>query len=124
MIFVYQTCYVCCTGINPAFPAYPSGHATVFASAITAAQKLLKIPKDRVYTMTSDEYNGVNKDEFGNVRPKLVRNMTLDGAIYENEASRVYIGVHWHFDCTLGSDLGRAVADDVLSSFPKPMVDE
>ena len=105
-------------GINPAFPAYPSGHATIATSAFVVAQELLNIPVDREYPLESDEFNGVNEGEDGVARPKLVRTMSLESAIKENERSRVYIGVHWDFDCTEGTKLGRAVAAGTLASFP------
>lgn len=105
-------------GINPAFPAYPSGHATVATSAFTVVKALLNIPEGREYPMESDEFNGVNKNEFGVARPRLVRTMSFESAIKENERSRIYLGVHWDFDCTEGSKLGMSVAEDVLVSFP------
>lgn len=105
-------------GINPAFPAYPSGHATVATSAFTVVKTLLNIPEGREYPMESDEFNGVNKDELGVPRPKMTRTMSFDTAIKENERSRIYIGVHFDFDCTEGTKLGKSVAEDILASFP------
>lgn len=105
-------------GINPAFPAYPSGHATVATAAFSAAVEMLNIPEDREYPFMSDEFNGVNEDEEGVPRPKLVRTMSFATAMIENERSRVYIGVHWDFDCTEGSKLGREIAADIVAMFP------
>jgi membrane-associated phospholipid phosphatase len=105
-------------GINPAFPSYPSGHTTTGTAAFTVIQRLLKIPVDREYPMVSDEFNGINRDEFGVPRPRVIRTQTFEDAVVENERSRVYLGVHYDFDCTQGSMLGRVIAEDVVDSFP------
>ncbi len=48
----------------------------------------------------SDEYNGVNTDNKGTVRPRHLRDFPggLWQMIEENGRSRVYLGVHWVFD--------------------------
>lgn len=51
----------------------------------------------------SEELDGVNKDNNGNVRPKHARTFG-DGLwrmILQNGRSRVDLGVHWVFDATV-----------------------
>jgi hypothetical protein len=103
------------TGKNftPPFPAYPSGHATFGAAALHMTRLFYGVVKgdrgpDSVFTdlagkhldFVSDEFNGVNQDNHGTVRPRHVRNFPagLWQMIIENGLSRVDIGVHWVFD--------------------------
>ena len=98
---------------TPNFPSYPSGHATFGAAAFTIAELYLNsIPKPVNFTQikfVSDEYNGVNQDNKGAVRPKLERTMTggFDQMIEENGFSRVWLGVHWSFDAFAVKNNGK-----------------
>lgn len=51
-------------------------------------------------TVVSDEFDGVNKDTRGTVRPRHVRSFPggLWQMILENGLSRIFLGVHWSFD--------------------------
>jgi len=97
----------------PNFPAYPSGHATFGAAALhitrrfygTAANDrnpdpLFQDAMGKNMPFVSDEFNGVNQDHTGVVRPLHTRefNDGLWGMILENSRSRVFLGVHWIFD--------------------------
>jgi hypothetical protein len=67
------------------------------------------------FTFVSDEFNGVTRDNSGQVRALSPRSFaTLSQAETENGRSRVYLGIHWDFDCTQGTAQGRAVADFVM----------
>jgi membrane-associated phospholipid phosphatase len=102
---------------TPDFPAYPSGHATFGAvafklAALFYAQKagvtFAEAFKETLFDFVSDEYNGVNGDPRGDVRPYHERWLTLGYAVAENALSRVWLGVHWRFDgvgAILPSDL-------------------
>jgi hypothetical protein len=61
----------------------------------------------------SDELNGITIDNFRNeARPYLPITYTqIDQMIEDNNRSRVHLGVHWSFDCELGSRSGARVAD-------------
>lgn len=126
---------------TPPFPAYPSGHATFGAAAFHAARLFLKkINKavinpdntdDIAFEFVSDELNGSALDPDDTVRTRHLRKfMGLHEAIYENSVSRIYLGVHWRFDGTTGTDavsalagtdmvggvpLGIAIAEDILA---------
>jgi hypothetical protein len=69
------------------------------------------------FSFVSDEFNGVTRDNRGNVRPRVPRNFSsLSQAEEENGQSRIYLGIHWAFDKTEGSIQGRRVADYVFAN--------
>ncbi len=113
------------TGPNftPPFPAYPSGHAT-FGGAIFQILRRFYGRDDLAFTFVSDEFNGVTRDNQGNVRPYRPRTFArLSEAEVENGRSRIYLGIHWNFDSTDGIALGRQVADYVYDHAFRPTVD-
>jgi hypothetical protein len=109
---------------TPNFPAYPSGHAT-FGSAcfnilkkVRAEREPTRSAPSRLSGFTdfvSDELNGISIDNFKNEpRPYLPINYeSIDQMIEHNNRSRVFLGVHWNFDCERGSDSGARIADSV-----------
>jgi membrane-associated phospholipid phosphatase len=109
---------------TPNFPSYPSGHAT-FGSACFNMLKRVRSERDPTRQdpgridgagpFISDELNGLSIDNFRNVsRPYLpVRYTRIEQMIDDNNKSRVYLGVHWNFDCEFGSRSGARVADAV-----------
>ncbi len=123
---------------TPFFPAYPSGHATFGAAAFHITRLFYGVKdgdrkKDDLFdglTFVSDEFNGVNKDNKGTVRPRHRRSFPngLWQMIEENGFSRVTLGVHWIFDAFLrkadgtpdygknvgGVPLGLAIAEDMF----------
>jgi hypothetical protein len=104
------------TGPNftPPFPAYPSGHAG-FGGALFQTLRNFYGTDKIAFTFTSDEFNGVTKDHNGVVRPLAPRSFSsLSQAEDENGQSRIYLGIHWHFDKTEAITQGRNVADWVM----------
>jgi membrane-associated phospholipid phosphatase len=123
---------------TPPFPAYPSGHATFGAAALHITRLFYGISSrsnDTLFngiTFVSDEFNGINRDNQGTVRPKHVRSFPggLWQMIVENGLSRVYLGVHWVFDAFAtnsagspdlsqnigGVPLGLKIAEDIHQS--------
>jgi PAP2 superfamily len=98
---------------TPPFPAYPSGHAT-FGGALFELFRAYW-PDNTAFTIVSDEYNGLNRDADGVLRPYEPQTFnSFSEAEYDNAESRIYDGVHWEFDATKGIELGHHVARFVI----------
>jgi PAP2 superfamily len=106
---------------TPPFPAYPSGHAGFGGALFQTLRRFYG--SDRIpFTFISDEFNGVTRDNEGNVRPLIPRSFeTLSEAEEENGQSRIYLGIHWAFDKTEGIAQGRRVADAVFQRAFRPV---
>ncbi len=90
---------------TPPFPAYTSGHATFGA---TAAEVMREFFGTDVISFLC----GTDED------PNMFRQFTsLTQAADENAWSRVYLGVHWDFDATLGLETGTQLGDYVFHNY-------
>ena len=99
---------------TPPFPSYPSGHGG-FGGALFQTMRRFFETDNIAFTFTSDEFNGVTKDNTGSVRPLMPRSFTtLSQAEEENGQSRIYLGIHWQFDKTQAIAQGRNVANYVF----------
>ena len=99
---------------TPPFPAYPSGHAT-FGGAVFEVMRSYW-PDHTAFTIVSDEYNGLNRDVSGTVRPLVPQTFhSFSDAEYANAESRIYNGIHWEFDALTGIDEGNQVARYVMA---------
>jgi hypothetical protein len=106
---------------TPPFPAYPSGHAG-FGGALFQTLRNVYGRDDIPFTFVSDELNGVTVDNAGVVRPLLPRTFSsLSQAEEENGQSRIYLGIHWSFDKTMGIAQGRKVANYVFQNAFRPL---
>lgn len=118
---------------TPPFPAYPSGHATFGAAAFHITRLFYGVSvgnrqRNDLFQdldIVSDEFNGVNTDNSGVVRPRHLRNFPggLWQMIEENGRSRVYLGVHWVFDAFAvkadgAPDLARTVNGKFIGGVP------
>jgi hypothetical protein len=105
---------------TPPFPAYQSGHAGMGSAMFQTLRRFYGT--DAIgFTFVSDEFNGVTRDNRGRVRPRLPRSFdSLSAAESENARSRIYLGVHWRFDASEGTRVGRRVADYVFSRGLQP----
>jgi hypothetical protein len=125
--------------VTPNFPAYPSGHATFGAAAFHITRLFYNDVsherRDDLFDgldFVSDEFNGVNTDNKGAVRPRHLRKFPrgLWQMIEENGRSRVNLGVHWVFDAFAvknngdpdldrnvgGVPLGLKIANDIFQA--------
>jgi hypothetical protein len=110
------------TGPNftPPFPAYPSGHAGFGGALFEILRTYYKTDRIR-FSFVSDEFNGVTRDNAGNIRPVVERSFSsLSQAEEENGQSRIYLGIHWAFDKTEGIAQGRRVAEYVFKNMLQP----
>jgi hypothetical protein len=106
---------------TPPFPSYPSGHGG-FGGALFETLRKFYGTDNVSFTFTSDEFNGITKDNGGNVRPLLPRTFcTFSQAEEENGQSRIYLGIHWAFDKTEAIIQGRRVADYVFGNAFTPV---
>ncbi len=106
---------------TPPFPSYPSGHGG-FGGALFESLRNFYGTDAIPFVFVSDEFNGVTRDNQGNVRPFLPRSFSsFSQAEEENGQSRIYLGIHWHFDKTAAIAQGRKVADYVFQHAFTPL---
>ncbi len=68
-----------------------------------------------------DEYNGITRDNQGEVRQLHPRSFkSLSQAEEENGQSRIYLGIHWAFDKSEGITQGQQIADYVFDRVYRP----
>jgi len=102
------------------FPAYTSGHAT-FGAAMFRTLAQFYGRDDVTFSFTSDECNGVTRDQDGSLRPLVTRTYhSFSAAAEENGQSRIYLGIHWHFDKVQGIAAANALADYVYANWLRP----
>ena len=87
--------------VTPAFPEYPSGHATVSGAAAGVLAAFFGSGAD--FTVTSDFMPGVVRS-FGN----------FASALDEVADARIFGGIHYRSACHDGQSTGNQVADYVL----------
>lgn len=107
------------SNFTPPFPAYPSGHATYGGALFQTMRRYFNTAQtgEPSFQFVSDEYNGRNRDAFGNIRPYVQRLFpSFTFAETENARSRVWDGVHWQVDSDQGIALGNRVADYVFDN--------
>jgi len=85
-------------------PSYPGAHAVISAAAFDVLISVLKRDRLRL-TVTSEVLPGVTRSFE-----------SLSAAADEATLSRIFAGVHFRFDLTRGSRLGRSVADFVVDN--------
>ncbi|MAT54929.1 MAG: hypothetical protein CMN32_10660 [Saprospirales bacterium] len=92
------------TASTPAFPAYPSGHATMGAAAAEVLSHIFGYS----YGMTDESHKG--RQEFLGMPRAFASFYEM---AEENALSRIYLGVHYQMDADeglrMGFDIGRKV---------------
>jgi hypothetical protein len=111
------------TNFTPPFPSYTSGHATIGAATFKVMEDFYHtdvIPGG--LTIASDEFNTQTKDQNGNSRGNLPRTFNYFSQMAgENAQSRIYLGIHWHFDAVEGIRAGDGVGDYVFTHALLPL---
>jgi hypothetical protein len=101
------------TNFSPAFPAYPSGHASFCFAGMRVLENIFGT-NDIEFDFLSGEWDGVTTDDMNIIRPKLYQTFKkLSHFAAQCAASRVWNGVHFRMDGTEGARLGQMVADEV-----------
>jgi hypothetical protein len=96
---------------TPAFPSYPSAHATLSTAARTVLERVLG-KHDLAITLTSPR------------APSIVLNYTNWKQITDDvDDARVYGGIHFRFEQEAGSHQGREVGRYVLRNHLRPVRD-
>jgi len=73
------------------------------------------------FTIVSDEFNTITVDQNGSVRPLQPRSYdSFSQAAGENAQSRIYLGIHWHFDAVEGIRSGDGIADYIFNHDLRP----
>jgi hypothetical protein len=100
---------------TPPFPTYPSGHGAFGGAVFQILRRFFGT--DRIaFTIVSDEWNGITKDNMGVTRPLRPRSFdSFSQAEEENGQSRIYLGIHFAFDKTEAIAQGRRVGDYVFA---------
>ena len=95
------------SNLTPAFPGFVSGHSTFSAASATVL---------RAFTGTDNlAFSTVIPADFGRVEadvppvPTTISYATLSAAVADAGLSRLYAGIHFADDNTIGQDLGNRV---------------
>ncbi|TWU64463.1 PAP2 superfamily protein [Crateriforma conspicua] len=88
---------------TPPFPTYISGHATFGGALFTTIAEFYDTD-EVTFSLESDEL------------PGMIRTFDrLSDAMAENGRSRVYLGIHWNYDDTVGQTTGANIAQFITS---------
>ena len=91
---------------SPSFPSYPSGHSMMGA----AAAEVLTDMYGARYKLTDKSHEGLKDFQ---VKPRTFN--SFDEMARENAMSRVFMGVHWRFDCEEGLRLGTLIGKQTVT---------
>ena len=117
------------TGFTPQFPTYISGHAT-FGGALFGTLREFYGTDDISFELASEELealldNPELQEAYGIELDDATRTFdSLSEAMAENGRSRVYLGIHFDFDDTVGQEVGAAIAASVASDFAVATTDD
>ena len=93
---------------TPPFPSYTSGHATFGAARFKTMEDFYGTDNIH-FTISTDEFNTITN---GTLAPRSYSSFSQ--ASGENALSRIYLGIHFHFDATAGIQCGDQLADYIF----------
>jgi hypothetical protein len=100
---------------TPPFPTYTSGHGTIGAALFKTLEDFYGT--DNVhFTITTDEFNTIDN---GTLSPRTYDSFSQ--AAGENAMSRIYLGIHFHFDATNAITCGDNIADYDITHLLAPL---
>jgi hypothetical protein len=88
------------------------GHAVFGGAVFEVLRTLITVREDQSFIFVSDEFNGENRG-IGDVspRPRLPQSfVSFAHPKYLNARSRIFLGIHFKFDATVGIAQGNEVA--------------
>jgi hypothetical protein len=100
---------------TPNFPSYTSGHSTFAAANAQVLRRFLGTDEMEFTLATADPHL-----PYGATRTMH----SFTQAENENADSRVYIGVHWRFDCDRALEVGRLVGDWTFDNYLRPISEQ
>jgi hypothetical protein len=109
------------SNFTPPFPSYTSGHAGIGGAIFKMMENFYQTDNIH-FTIVSDEFNTITVDQNGIPRPLLPRSYdSFSQASGENAISRIYLGIHFHFDAVEGIRTGDSIADYVFQHALLPL---
>ena len=103
-------------GHTYAFPSYPSAHGTACSAA--AAVLADAFGQRRPFTMTTERVDRAGPlSEKVAIEPATRAFDSFQAAADECALSRVYLGIHFRYDSTAGTELGRRIGAHVVGRF-------
>jgi hypothetical protein len=98
-----------------AFPSYPSAHGTASAAAMTVLADTFGPSREITMTTRRIDKAGPLSDKIP-IEPVTRSFESFQAAAVECSNSRVYLGIHFRYDSTEGTLLGRRVGDYVVGN--------
>jgi hypothetical protein len=100
---------------TPPFPSYTSGHATIGGALFKMMEDFYGTDNVQ-FTISTDEFNTITN---GTLAPRTYSSFSQ--ASGENAISRIYLGIHFHFDATAGIRSGDQIADYIFQHSLLPL---
>jgi membrane-associated phospholipid phosphatase len=103
-----------------AFPSYPSAHGAACAAAATVLADTFGA--ERPVTMTTERVDRAGPlSEKVPIEPASRSFPSFAAAAEECALSRVWLGIHFRYDSTAGTALGRRIGRHVVEGFLQPL---
>ena len=101
---------------TPCFPSYPSNHASGTSSGLEVMRRLFGAAGHDITIRN-------NVPALGSLPPTVItKSYTQLREIGDDvDDARVYGGIHWRYDQVAGTDLGRAIATEVVKNNLRPL---